>query len=326
LDAGELVKLGRTELDVSLLSLGTAPLGNLFTAVSDADAEAAIEAAWESGIRFFDTAPLYGHGLAEIRLGRVLQRKPREEFTVATKVGRLLRPDVPPEPGQSYVDVPPVNPTFDFSYDATLRSLEESLERLGLDRVDILHIHDPDDHYEEALGGAYRALDRLRGEGAIGAVSAGMNQSAMLARFAREGDFDCFLLAGRYTLLDQTAMADLMPLAEERGIAIIAAGVFNSGVLADPKPTARFNYAQAPQALIEKARRIAAVCERHGVPLRAAAVQFTIAHPAVPSVLVGCRSAAQVRENVANFERPIPAQLWEELKSEGLLSEEVPTP
>lgn len=326
MDAGAVVKLGRTELEVTQLSLGTAPLGNLFTAVTDEDAEAAIEAAWDAGIRFFDTAPLYGHGLAEMRLGRVLRRKPRDSFTLATKVGRLLRADVAPEPGQSYVDVPPVNPTFDFSYDATMRSLEESRERLGLDRVDILHIHDPDDHYEEAIKGAYPALDKLRSEGVIGAVSAGMNQSAMLARFAREGDFDCFLLAGRYTLLDQTAMADLMQLAEERGIAIIAAGVFNSGVLADPKPTARFNYAQAPPELIEKARRIAAVCERHGVPLKAAAVQFTTAHPAVPSVLVGCRSAAQVEENVRNFERPISPQLWQELKAEGLLPEEVPTP
>ena len=326
MDAGAVVRLGRTELDVSELSLGTAPLGNLFTAVTDDDAEAAIQAAWDAGVRFFDTAPLYGHGLAEMRLGRFLRRRPRDSFTVATKVGRLLRAGAPPEPGQAYVEVPPVNPTFDFSFDATLRSLEESLERLGLDRVDILHIHDPDDHYEEAIKGAYPALDRLRAEGVIGAVSAGMNQSAMLARFAREGDFDCFLLAGRYTLLDQAAMADLMPLAEERGIAIIAAGVFNSGVLADPKPTARFNYAQAPPELIEKARRIAAVCERHNVPLKAAAVQFTIAHPAVPTVLVGCRSAAQVEENVRNFERPITGQLWEELKSEGLLPQEVPTP
>jgi D-threo-aldose 1-dehydrogenase len=324
--AAATAKLGRTDLQVTRLSFGTAPIGNLFEAVTDAAAEAALEVAWRSGIRFYDTAPLYGHGLSETRLGRFLRDKPRDSYVLASKVGRLLRSGVPSEPGQSYVDVPPVNPIFDFSYDATLRSVEESLQRLGLDRIDILHIHDPDDHYEEALSGSYRALDRLRSEGVIGAVSAGMNQWQMLSRFTREGDFDCFLLAGRYTLLDQSAFAELMPLALERGVAIIAAGVFNSGVLADPKPNARFNYQQAPPALIEKARRIAAVCARHGVPLKTAAVQFPGAHPAVPTVLIGSRSAAQVAENVAGFETPIPAGLWEELKAERLLANEVPTP
>jgi D-threo-aldose 1-dehydrogenase len=319
-------KLGPSNLDVTRLSFGTAPIGNLFQAVTDADAEAALEVAWRSGIRFYDTAPLYGHGLSETRLGRFLRDKPRDSYVLASKVGRLLRAGVPPEPGQSYVDVPPVNPVFDFSYDGTLRSIEESLRRLGLDRIDVLHIHDPDDHYEEALKGSFRALDKLRSEGVVAAVSAGMNQWEMLSRFARDGDFDCFLLAGRYTLLDQSAFAELMPLAAERGIAIIAAGVFNSGVLADPRPNARFNYQQAPAELIEKARRIAAVCARHDVPLRTAAVQFPRAHAAVPTVLIGSRSAAQVEENVAGFETPIPAGLWEELKAEGLLANEVPTP
>jgi D-threo-aldose 1-dehydrogenase len=324
--AAAIAKLGRTGLHVTRLSFGTAPIGNLFEAVSDEAAEAALEEAWNSGIRFYDTAPLYGHGLSEQRLGRFLRGKPRDSYVLATKVGRLLRPDVPPEPGQSFVDTPPVNPVFDFSFDATLRSVEESLERLGLDRVDVLHIHDPDEHYEMALKGAYRALDRLRGEGVIGAVGAGMNQWEMLSRFAREADFDCFLLAGRYTLLDQSAYADLMPLAAERGIAIIAAGVFNSGVLADPRPDARFNYRQAPPELIQKARRIAAVCGRHGVALKTAAVQFPNAHPSVPTVLIGSRSATQVEENVRGFETPIPPQLWEELKVEGILAREVPTP
>ena len=324
--AGTKAKLGRTVLDVTELSFGTAPLGNLFEAVTDEVAEAALEVAWNSGVRFFDTAPLYGHGLSEKRLGRFLRGKPRDSYTLASKVGRLLRADVPPEPRQSFVNTPPVNPVFDFSYDATMRSLEESLERLGLDRIDLLHIHDPDDHFKEALNGSYRALDELRSEGVIGAVGAGMNQWQMLARLAREGDFDCFLLAGRYTLLDQSAFANLMQLAADRGIAIIAAGVFNSGVLADPKPNARFNYQQAPPELIEKARRIAAVCARHGVPLKTAAVQFPIAHPAVPTVLIGSRSAAQVAENARGFEAPIPGQLWEELKVEGLLAPEVPTP
>lgn len=319
-------RLGRTSLSVSRLSFGTAPLGNLFEAVTEEAAAAALEAAWSSGVRFFDTAPLYGHGLAETRLGRFLRGKPRDSYSVATKVGRLLRADVQPEPGQPYVDVPAVNPTFDFSRDATLRSVEESLQRLGLDRVDVLHIHDPDDHYQEALEGAYPALDGLRSEGVIAAVGAGMNQWQMLSRFAREADFDCFLLAGRYTLLDQSAFAELLPLAVGKGIAIIAAGVFNSGVLADPRPGARYNYRPAPPQLIEKARRIAAVCARHGIPLGTAAVQFPSAHPAVPTVLIGSRSAAQVLENVSGFEAPVPDQLWAELKAEGLLAEGVPTP
>ena len=324
--AAEIATLGRTALPVTRLSFGTAPLGNLFEAVTDADAQAALEIAWTSGIRFYDTAPLYGHGLAEARLGRFLRDKPRDSYTLASKVGRLLRADAAPEPGQSYVDVPPVNPVFDFSYDGTLRSVEESLQRLGLDRVDVLHIHDPDDHFEEALKGAYPALDRLRAEGVIGAVGAGMNQWQMLNRFASEADFDCFLLAGRYTLLDQSASAELMPQAEKRGIAIIAAGVFNSGVLADPQPNSRFNYRPAPPELIAKARQIEAVCARHGVRLKTAAVQFPRAHPAVPTVLIGSRTAAQVEENVGGFEAPIPPQLWQELKAEGLLGPEVPTP
>jgi D-threo-aldose 1-dehydrogenase len=324
--AAELAPLGRTALQVTRLSFGTAPLGNLFEAVTDADAQAALESTWTSGIRFYDTAPLYGHGLAEARLGRFLRDKPRDSYTLASKVGRLLRADATPEPGQSYVDVPPVNPVFDFSYEATLRSVEESLQRLGLDRVDVLHIHDPDDHFEEALKGAYPALDRLRSEGVIGAVGAGMNQWQMLSRLAREADFDCFLLAGRYTLLDQSAWAELMPLAEERGIAIIAAGVFNSGVLADPRPNSRFNYQPAPRELIAKARQIEAVCARHGVPLKTAAVQFPRAHAAVPTVLIGSRSAAQVEENVDGFEAAVSPQLWQELKAEGLLAPEVPTP
>ncbi len=185
------VQLGTTPLQVTRLGLGTAPLGGLFEAVADDEAHRVVEAAWKAGIRFFDTAPLYGHGLAELRLGAVLSSKPRDEFVLATKVGRLLRAGAPPEPGQAYKGVPPVNPVFDFSYDGVMRSVEESLSRLGLDRIDVLHIHDPDDHFEEALTGAYRALDRLRDEGSIRAVGAGMNQSEMLVRFAREANFDC---------------------------------------------------------------------------------------------------------------------------------------
>ena len=266
-------------------------------------------------MRFFDTAPLYGHGLAESRLGAVLRTKPREDFVLATKVGRLLREGAPPEPGQSYVDVPPVNPVFDFSYDGVMRSLEESLGRLGLDRVDVLHIHDPDDHYEEAVAGAYRALDRLRSEGTIGAVGAGMNQAEMLARFARDANFDCFLLAGRYTLLDRIGAQELLPLCVERGIAVVAGGVFNSGILADPESDTHYNYRPAPPELIRRALELKKVCERHGVDLKAAALQFPLRHPAIPIVLTGPRSVAELEENIRMFETPIPDDLWKELEA-----------
>jgi len=281
--------------------------------VAGDEAHRVVAAAWQAGIRFCDTAPLYGHGLAEQRLGAVLRAKPREEFVLATKVGRLLRADAPPEPGQAYKGVPPVNPTYDFSYDGVMRSVEESLARLGLDRVDVLHIHDPDEHFEEALAGAYRALDRLRAEGTIRAVGAGMNQAEMLVRFGREADFDCFLLAGRYTLLDRTGAAELLPLCVEKSIAIIAGGVFNSGILANPRPGTTFNYQQAPPELVDRALRMQEICARHGVELKAAAIQFPLRHPAVASVLTGCRSVREVEENVRMFQAPIPSSLWDEL-------------
>ncbi len=308
------------------LGLGTAPLAGLFEAVPENQALAVIERSWEAGIRFYDTAPLYGHGLAEIRVGKALRRKPREELTLASKVGRLLRAGAPPEPGQAFVGTPPVNPMFDFSYDGAMRSVDESLERLQLGRIDILHIHDPDDHYDEALNGAYRALDRLRSDGVIGAVSAGMNQAEMLTRFAREAKFDCFLLAGRYTLLEQGALKELLPVCLDKGVAVIAGGVYNSGVLADPKPGAHYNYQAAPPELIERAQRIGAVCGRHGVPIKAAAIQFPLGHPAVACVVVGCRSVAQLDESIAMFELAIPPAMWQELKHEGLLAPETPTP
>ena len=318
--------LGRTSLEVTRFGLGTAPLAGLFEAVAEDQALRVIDRAWDAGIRHFDTAPLYGYGLAELRLGKALRDKPRAEFVLASKVGRLLRADAPPDPRQEFRGTPPVNPVFDFSYDGVMRSVEESLERLHLDRIDILHIHDPDNHFDQAIAGAYKALDRLRSDGVITAVGAGMNQAEMLTRFAREGNFDCFLLAGRYTLLDQVALKELLPLCAERGIAIIAAGVYNSGVLADPKPGARYNYVEAPEPLVERARRIRAVCDRHGVPLKAAAVQFPTSHPAVSCVVVGCRSVAQLEDSIAMFELEIPQALWADLKAERLLPEAAPTP
>lgn len=285
-----------------------------------------VEGALELGLRLFDTAPLYGFGLAERRVGRVLRAAAREDYVLSTKVGRLLRPDAEPDPAQPYRGAPAVNPVFDFGYEATLRSFDESLQRLGLDRVDIVHVHDPDQHYEAALSGAYRALDRLRSEGVIGAVGAGMNQAEMLARFAREAEFDCFLVAGRYTLLDQVALAELLPVCQERGIAVIAGGVFNSGILANPGPGAMFDYAPAPPDLIGRAGRIGEVCARWGVPLKAAAVQFPLGHPAVASVLVGCRSVEELDEDVRMFAHPVPPGLWDELKHDGLLAAGAPVP
>jgi D-threo-aldose 1-dehydrogenase len=325
-------RLGGTGLTITRVGLGTAPLGGLYEAVTEEQAQATIARAWELGVRFFDTAPLYGHGLSERRLGATLAGRPRDEFVLATKVGRLLRADAPPDYSQlsggleRWKSVPPVHPVFDFSYEGVLRSVEESVERLGVDRIDVLHIHDPDEHYEEALRGAYPALDRLRSEGTIDAVGAGMNQVAMLVRFAREADFDCFLVAGRYTLLDQSALAELLPLCRERGIAVILGGVFNSGILADPRPDATYDYSRAPPELVERAQQLAAVCERHGVPLKAAALQFPLAHPAVTSLLVGARSVAELEEDLALLRLELPTKLWDELSAEGLLAEEAPMP
>lgn len=324
--AVEAVPLGRTALRVSRLGLGTAPLGGLFTAVGDATAVDTVERAWELGLRWFDTAPLYGSGLAETRLGAALRGKPRNDYVLATKVGRRLVPGG--GEGQEFwgESSPGLGPVFDYSYEGTRRSLEESLHRLGVDRVDALHIHDPDAFYREALDGAYRALADLRADGVIGAVSAGMNQSAMLADFARDADFDCFLLAGRYTLLDQSGLTDLLPLCVERGIAVIAGGVFNSGLLADPAPGARFDYLPADDGTLARALAIRQVCERHGVPIAAAALQFPLGHPAVASVVVGARTPQEIATDVALFDLEIPPDLWTDLKRRDLLPEEAPTP
>ena len=309
------VSFGRTRLRVTDLGLGSAPLGGMFEAVTEDEVHRVVDAAWSAGIRFFDTAPLYGHGLAEQRMGDVLRTKPRDDFVLATKVGRLLRAGAPPEPGQAFVGVPPVNPVFDFSYEGVMRSVDESLGRLGLDRIDILHIHDPDDHYEQALHGAYRALDTLRSEGTIAAVGAGMNQAEMLARFARDANFDCFLLAGRYTLLDRIGAKELLPLCVERGIAVVAGGVFNSGILANPNSDTHYNYRPAPAELIRRALELKAICERHGVDLKAAALQFPLRHPAIAVVLTGPRSVAELEENIRMFQAPIPDDLWRELEA-----------
>ena len=322
------VHIGRGGLRVSALALGTAPLGNLFTPVASDDADATVRSALEAGLTYVDTAPHYGLGLAERRLGRVLAGLPRDRFVVSTKVGRLVRPLAPGETAdpEGFADTPPAKRVWDFSGDGVRRSLEESLERLGLDRVDIVLVHDPDDHEREAYEQAFPALIELRDQGVVTAVGAGMNQAEMLTRFVRDLDLDVVLVAGRYSLLDQRALAELLPTCAARGTAVVVGGVFNSGLLADPRPGATFDYAPAPPELVERAARLAEVCARHGTPLRAAALAFPFGHPAVTSVLVGARSAAEVADAVAWFERPVPGELWAELVATGLLPTDVPIP
>jgi D-threo-aldose 1-dehydrogenase len=329
----ERLAIGDTGLNVTRLGFGGASIGGLFSAVTDDDAIATVDHAWDLGVRTFDVAPLYGYGAAERRVGRALQGRPRDEFVLETKVGRLVRrldaippgADVDPQDA-NYARSEPVGLVFDYSSDGVRRSIEESLERLGLDRIDIALIHDPDDHWAEAIGGAYPALARMRDEGLVRAIGAGMNQSAMLARFAREGDFDVFLLAGRYTLLDQEALAELLPLCVERDLAILVGGVMNSGVLADPRPGSRFDYQPAPAAIVERARRLASACDRHGVPLRAAAIQFPLAHPAVRSLIAGVRRIDHLDEYPELMRRPIPDDLWTDLRAEGLIPADAPVP
>jgi D-threo-aldose 1-dehydrogenase len=313
-------------LDVTAIGLGTAPLGGLFSAVSDADAEATIEHAWSLGVRFFDTAPLYGFGLAERRLGAFLRRQRRDSFAISTKVGRLLRPAAAPVEDDHYKGTPAERPFFDFSHDGVMRSVEESLARLGLDRVDVLLVHDPDDHYDAAVAGAFRALQRLRDDGTVKAIGAGMNQSEMLVRFAEAVPVDCFLLAGRYTLLDQGALDALFPLCLANGIGIILGGIYNSGILANPRVGAKFNYEDAGAALVARVRELDELCRRHGTELRAAAVQFCMAHPAVMVALLGARNAAEVADNIAMSERAVPPALWQELRDRKLVAARAPLP
>jgi D-threo-aldose 1-dehydrogenase len=305
---------------VTEISFGGAAIGNLYTAVTDDDAQAAVDAAWDGGIRFFDTAPHYGLGLSERRLGAALRGRPRDDYVISTKVGRLLEPALVAGTAggggrdAEGFDVPAdLVRRFDYSADGIRRSLEASLGRLGLDRVDIALIHDPDAHGEQALREAYPALARLRAEGVVRAIGVGMNQTEMLTRFVRETDIDVVLVAGRYTLLDRTAANTLLPAAVERGVSVIAGGVFNSGVLAAPTPDATYDYAAAPGSLISRALRLQEICAQSGVPLRAAAARFPLAHPAVASVLIGARNAAEVTDAITLRGLDIPPELWDSL-------------
>ncbi|MEV6170769.1 aldo/keto reductase [Streptomyces sp. NPDC051954] len=319
--------LGRSGVEVTDLALGAAPLGNLFTEVTDEQADEAVAAAWQQGIRYFDTAPHYGLGLSERRLGAALREHPREAYTISTKVGRRLEPsDAPGDDLANGFAVPATHHrVWDFSADGIRRSLDASLERLGLDRVDAVYLHDPDDHAEQAFREGYPALEKLRAEGVVGAIGAGMNQVEMLTRFVRDTDVDVVLCAGRYTLLDQSALTDLLPAALARGTSVVVGGAFNSGLLADPKPEATYNYAQAPAELLDRALRMKSVADRHGITLRAAALAYCAVHPAVACVLVGARSAAEVRDCAEQFATEVPAAYWQELRETGLLTDEEPS-
>jgi D-threo-aldose 1-dehydrogenase len=330
-------RLGRNNLRVNQLGFGGAPLGNLFSELDEGDATHAVASAFASGIRFFDTAPLYGHGLSEHRIGAALRHRRRDDFVLATKVGRLLRPD-PAADGGLYRKILPFATAYDYSYDGVLRSIEDSLQRLGLARIDIVHIHDVDvwthgsqaamdARFAEVMKGGYRALLRLREEKAIGAIGVGVNEWQACQRFAAEGDFDCFLLAGRYTLLEQAALDSFLPLCVARDIAVIIGGPFNTGILATgAMEGATYDYRPAPAEVMARVRRIEAICRSHGVALASAALQFPLHHPAVSSVIPGARSAAEIAANVATFDAPIPPALWAELKQAGLLRPDAPTP
>jgi D-threo-aldose 1-dehydrogenase len=301
------VSLGRTALRVSRLGLGTAPIGNLYNDVPAEDARAAIRAALGAGVTLFDTAPLYGAGLSERRVGEALADAPRASYVLSTKVGRRILPD-----GAV---------VFDWTRNGILRSVEESLGRLGLDRIDIALVHDPDDHEREAIEVAFPTLIELREQGVISAVGAGMNQWEKLSRFVERHDLDCLLLAGRYTLLEQTSLPLLRQCAE-RGVGVMLGGVFNSGILATgAQPGAKYNYADAPLEILDRVRQIAHICAKHGVPLPHAALRFALSHPAVTTLIVGAVSPAEVVANVAGLRATVPPALWDDLQRAGLIAQ-----
>ncbi|MFO1148850.1 MAG: aldo/keto reductase [Alsobacter sp.] len=329
-------------LDASIMGFGAAPLGDLFQRLDEQVAQDTIIAARDVGVTLFDASPHYGNGLAEARFGAVLRRYPRDSLLVCTKVGRVMNPFSPIEKPRGDVISPgfaggfPHRARFDYSYDGTMRSVEQSLLRTGFDRFDILLIHDVDvwthgpeqgRRFAEAMDGAYRALDELRRTGFVKAIGVGVNEADVAARFLREGDFDVTLLAGRYSLLEQPALADFLPLAQQKSVGVMLGGVFNSGILATGAiPGAKFDYAPAPEPILERVRRIEAVCARYGVPLRRAAMAFAAAHPTVISLVLGGVKPEEVRSNAAEITASTPSALWTELKAAGLLAEAAPTP
>ena len=334
INAREIHTLPRSGLELTALGFGCSQLGGLYRPMSPADAQALVEAAWSAGLRYFDTAPYYGFTLSERRIGQALSTRARETFSLSTKVGRLMCPDAGVQPGEDgWAEPLPFRPIFDYTYGGIMRSYEDSLQRLGMTRIDILYVHDIGTvthgdrhaHYWAQLteGGGFRALTQLRESGAVRAIGLGVNEWEVVVDAMNELPLDVVMLAGRYTLLEQTALEPLLDACVRAETAVVAAGVFNSGVLAG---NGKFNYADAPPAVVEKVRRLADVSARFDVPLQAAALQFPFAHRAVVSCVVGARTVAQLEQNIAWLERPIPPQYWQALRDEGLIAANVPVP
>lgn len=321
-------ELGRSGVYVPPLGLGCAPLANLYAAVPEERALATVDTALNLGCTYLDTAPHYGVGLSEERLGRALAGRDRGSYTLSTKVGRRLRDRAPGEPVQpdGFADTPDRVREWDFTRDGIRASLESSLERLGVDALDIVYVHDPENHIREVYETAFPALAELRDQKLVRAIGFGMNFSDVLARFVADLDVDVVLCAGRWTLLERTAFDDLLPVCERRGTSVVVGGVYNSGLLADPRPGARYNYEEAPPEIAERARRLAAVCAEFGVPLRAAALRFPFGHPAVASAVVGAAGPDEVRDNAEMFGYDIPDELWHALVRRGLLDDDIPLP
>ncbi len=330
-------KFGRVDLEVTAFGFGTAPIGNIFREIDEATSDAMIQTAWDAGVRYFDTAPMYGHGLSELRTGHSLRWKNRDDFVLSSKVGRILKParkaDIDYAP---WTNAGRFTMQFDYSYDGTMRSFEDSLQRMALERMDICFIHDIDvftrgdeqpDVFEQAMDGCWKALSDLRDQGVVKAIGVGVNEWQVCHEALKRHDFDCFLLAGRYTLLEQEALDAFLPLCEERGAAVVVGGGFNSGILATGAVEgAKYNYAPAPPEIVEKVRRFEAVCAAHNVPLPAAALQFVVAHPAIPSFIAGTRTVEQLNQNLAWFSHPIPGVFWADMKAKGLLRDDAPVP
>jgi len=327
----------RSDLRFGAWGLGAAGLGNLYGVVSDETARAAVDRAWAVGVRLFDTAPFYGFGLSERRLGDALRERPRDEYLLSTKVGRLLKPAAEAREKFGFLSPMPFDPVFDYSYDGVMRSFEDSLQRLGLSRIDILLMHDigavthgedAERQFAAAMDGGYRALDDLRSQGVVAAIGLGVNETAVCRAAMARGDWDVFLVAGRYTLLSQAEEGGFFEHARAKGAHVLAAGVYNSGILASDLRGggAYYDYAPAPAPILERARRIQAICDRHDTPLGAAALQFARAHPAVSAVLVGAPSGDQVEETAARAARPIPSALWRDLREAGLIAADAATP